>query len=77
MPISTLSGDSSNSDILCVIFGSTTPFTPEKLMTLYPTHDEHVAKVTQAAAAARTTGFLLEPEAAAFVADAMKAAVPR
>lgn len=77
VPISTLSGDSTDtSGFFCFIFGSTTPFAPEKLMELYPTHEEYVQKVKASAEATFKAGFLLEPEAMGFVADAERASVP-
>ena len=77
VPIATLSGDSTDaSGFFCFIFGSTTPFTPEKLMKLYPTHEDYVQKVKDAAEATLKAGFILEPEAKGFVSDAEKAAVP-
>jgi hypothetical protein len=79
VPIRTLSGDpaaSNSGSFWCFLFGSTTPFTPDELMTLYPTHDEYVEKVKEAASEVRAGGFLLEPEEKSFVAEAEKAAVP-
>jgi hypothetical protein len=80
VPIRTLSGDPSPSaagSFWCFLFGSTTPFTPDKLMTLYPTHDDYVSKVKDAALQAKQSGFLLEPEAQGFIEEAEKAAVPK
>jgi hypothetical protein len=78
VPIATLSGDSTDtSGLFCFIFGNTTPFTPEKLSELYPTHDDYVNKVKASAAATLKAGFVLEPEAMGFVSDAEKAAVPK
>lgn len=78
VPIATLSGEpaSGSADLLCILFGSTKPFAPELLMTLYPAHADYVAKVTASAAAARAAGFLLAPEEQAMVAKAAAAAVP-
>lgn len=64
-------------DILCSLFGHTTPFSSKELEALYPTHDDYVTKVTDSADAAREAGFLLEPEAQAMIAEAGAAPVPR
>ncbi|HTU60076.1 MAG TPA: alpha/beta hydrolase domain-containing protein, partial [Polyangiales bacterium] len=77
VPISTLSGDSTDtSGLFCFIFGTTTPFTPEKLLELYPTHDAYVEKVKSSAKETLEAGFVLEPESMGFIADAEKAPVP-
>lgn len=77
VPIATLSGmPAASGDFICFLFGSTVPFTPEKLLELYPTHDAYVEQVTQAARAAREAGFVLEPEEQAIVAEAEAAPIP-
>lgn len=79
VPISTLSGDApvgGASGFFCFIFGSTTPIAPDKLRSLYPTHEDYVQKVMKSAAATQAAGFVLEPEAMGFVADAEQAPVP-
>jgi hypothetical protein len=79
VPIKTLSGDppaDSSGSFWCFLFGSTTPFTPEQLMSLYPTHDDYVTKVRESASQQQKAGFLLAPEGSGFVSDAEKAAVP-
>jgi Alpha/beta hydrolase domain len=55
-------GSSSNVSSAVFLFGSTTPFTAEKLEMLCPTHEEYVSKVKDAARKAREGGFILEPE---------------
>ena len=78
VPIRTLSSDPvPMSDFICFLFGSTTPFTPERLMMLYPTHEDYVAKVTASARQLQNAGFLLEPEATSFIAAAQNAPVPK
>lgn len=81
VPTKTLSGDpapnAGSGNFFCAIFGSTTPFTPDELMKLYPTHDDYVMKVKEAASKARKAGFLLEPEEKGFVTDAENAPVPK
>jgi hypothetical protein len=77
VPIAELSGDpAAGGDFICFLFGHTTPFTPEKLLELYPTHDDYVTKVRDAARQAREARYLLEPEEQAIVAEAEAAAIP-
>jgi hypothetical protein len=78
VPIRTLSADPAPmSDFICFLFGSTTPFTPERLLELYPTHEDYVTKVTASAQKLRSAGFLLEPEATAYIEAAETARVPK
>jgi hypothetical protein len=80
VPIRTLSGDpssgSASGSLFCFLFGSTTPFTPDMLIKLYPTHDDYVMKVTASARKLREAGFILEPEEQGFVSEAQNADVP-
>jgi hypothetical protein len=77
VPIATLSGQpAASGDFVCFLFGHTVPFTADELTELYASHDDYVAKVTDAASAAREAGFLLEPEEQALVAEAEAAAIP-
>ncbi len=76
-PISVLTGDAPpGGSILCILFGQTHPFDDETLADLYPSHDDYVDAVTEAADAAVEAGFLLRADADAFVAAAEDAAVP-
>ncbi|HET8934712.1 MAG TPA: alpha/beta hydrolase domain-containing protein [Polyangiales bacterium] len=78
VPIRTLSADPAPmSDFICFLFGSTTPFTPERLRKLYPSHEDYVRKVTESAQRLQDAGFLLEPEAKGFIEAAEKAPVPK
>lgn len=79
VPIATLSGQAAagSTNFVCVLFGSTTPFTPEKLMQLYATHDDYVMKVEDSARKTREAKFLLQPEEQAMVAEAKAAPVPK
>lgn len=45
-------------------------------MMLYPTHDDYVTKVKNAARKSRDAGFLLEPEEKTRVEQAQQAKVP-
>jgi hypothetical protein len=76
VPISTLSGQAPAGNLICSLFGSTTPFTPETLMELYPTHDDYVTKVKASASKTREARFMLEPEEQLMVTEAQAAAVP-
>ncbi|HMJ55543.1 MAG TPA: alpha/beta hydrolase domain-containing protein [Polyangiaceae bacterium] len=78
VPIATLSGmpAAGSSNILCSLFGHTTPFTPEKLMQLYPTHEDYVMKVKDSARKSGVAKFLLGPEEQAMVAEAEAAPIP-
>jgi hypothetical protein len=78
VPIRTLSSDPAPmSDFICFLFGSTTPFTAERLTMLYPSHDDYVARVTSSARQLQDAGFLLETEATGFITAAQDAAVPK
>jgi hypothetical protein len=79
VPTSTLSGlpaASGGLNFVCSLFGHTEPFTPQKLMQLYPLHEGYVSKVRIAARATREAGFTLVPEEQAMVAKAEAARVP-
>jgi hypothetical protein len=79
VPTATLSGEAPAHlawNPMCMLFGQTIPFTPEKLKTLYPTHDAYVKKVQQQAKAAREAGFILPEEEATLVEEAQASMVP-
>jgi hypothetical protein len=80
VPNRTLSGDpamgAGTGSFWCFLFGSNTPFTPEKLKQLYTTHDEYVSKVKESANKLKEAGFLLQPEADGFIKDAEAADIP-
>lgn len=46
-----------------MLFGTTTPFTPEQLAALYPDHDAFVAAWGDATRAARAAGFIVHADA--------------
>ena len=75
-PIATLSGENQAESVICSLFGSTVPFTPEQLAQLYPTHEDYVAAVTESADAAVEAGFLRPEDRDAIVAEAEDAPVP-
>jgi hypothetical protein len=75
-PVAVLSGESDADSIICVLFGSTTPFDAATLAELYPTHDDYVAAVTEATDAAVEAGFVLELDGDGVVAAADEAPIP-
>jgi hypothetical protein len=77
VPIATYSGQSSTSNVLCSLFGTTTPLSTAQLMALYPTHDDYVNKVTAATAAAQQAGFVLAADAPLVVQEAQAAPIPQ
>lgn len=78
VPIAVLSGmpPEGSTDILCSLFGSTTPFSEETLTELYPTHADYVTQIEESARQAGEAGFLLEPEEESMVVEAESADVP-
>ena len=84
VPIATYtkSNDPKNAtDILsifaCGLSGSVVQFTPQRLMQLYPTHDDYVQKYTQAADKAVAAGFMLQSDRDIAVEQAKKAPIPQ
>ena len=53
-----------------------TPFSPEKLKSLYPTHDVYLRKVVKSVMEMIQNGFLLSEDASEIIMEAMDAAVP-
>lgn len=80
VPTRTLSGigvsTGGPNDLVCALFGQSTPFSADKLKQLYPTHTDYVDKVKASALATRQAGFILSQEEATMVAIAEAAAVP-
>jgi hypothetical protein len=60
----------------CLLLGTTTPFDAAKLKSLYPTHQDYVAKYTAAAAKARDAGFLRPADYTAAIAAAQARNIP-
>jgi hypothetical protein len=78
VPIATYSGQPpAGASVICSLFGQTTPFTAMQLMTLYPTHDAYVSKVTTAATQDEQAGFLLSVDVPLVEQEAQSAAVPQ
>lgn len=60
VPVDVLSGEPGpNPDLLCILLGSTTPLSPERLAELYPSVDVYSARFAAAADAAIGAGFVL------------------
>jgi hypothetical protein len=58
VPIAKISGEAPPLGPQCLLFGHTVPFTPQRLLELYPTHADYVNKVKDAASAAREARFI-------------------
>ncbi|MBN1655848.1 MAG: hypothetical protein JXA30_18930 [Deltaproteobacteria bacterium] len=65
------------SAMACVFMGATEAFTPEKLLQLYPTHDDYVQKYTAAADEALAKGYILQEDYTAAIEEAKNAPIPR
>lgn len=77
VPTEALSGEwDSSKSVICSLFGVATPFDDATLKSLYPTHDDYVAKVNASAASAVKAGFLLRPDADEIVQRAESARIP-
>jgi hypothetical protein len=62
-PVATLSGLPGGGSQFCFPFGSTTPFTPERLAELYPSRGALVSARTRATIASQRAGFLTRADA--------------
>jgi hypothetical protein len=60
----------------CIFMGAAEPFTEERLLQLYPTHDDYVKKYTQAADKALADGFLLQEDYQDAIEEAKAAPIP-
>jgi hypothetical protein len=77
VPVATLSGDATESaSVACLLMGSTTPLTAERLGELYPSADDYLEAYTQAADEAIESGFVLNDDREALLADADPSAIP-
>ncbi|MCU1369110.1 MAG: hypothetical protein JWO77_304 [Ilumatobacteraceae bacterium] len=75
-PTAIHTGTNPTDSVICSLFGSTTPLTPDQLAARYEDHDAYVAAVTESAEAAVADGFLLQPTADALIADAEQSDIP-
>lgn len=77
VPVATLSGvPGPNPSVICLLLGSTKPFTPQRLAELYPTRAAYLAAYKRDAARTIRTGFVLADDRAALMAYARPSAVP-
>lgn len=77
VPIATYSGQGDPANILCSLFGKTTPFTEAELTALYPTHADYVDEVKTATERARAAGFVLPEDVPLILAEADAAPIPK
>jgi Alpha/beta hydrolase domain len=75
VPIATLDGKANSGGPFCNLFGSTAPFSPAVLATLYPSHAQYVAAFNRATRRTRTDGFLLPEDAQHLEAAAARSLV--
>jgi hypothetical protein len=75
-PTAVLTGSNPTDSVICSLFGSTTPLTPQQLADRYADHDAYVAAVAKSADAAVTGGFLQQDAADDLIAQAEKADIP-
>ncbi|WP_020647040.1 alpha/beta hydrolase domain-containing protein [Amycolatopsis balhimycina] len=78
VPLASYSPNNSGGNVpgACLLLGTTTPLTPERIRQLYPDHATYVAKFTAAADRAVRAGHLLPPDRDEAVARAQAAPVP-
>ena len=75
VPLSILSGDPSpGCDLVCALFGSSTPIDPTVLTSLYPTTDAYLERFDAALGDAVTAGFVRSADRAAYAAEARELA---
>ncbi|MEQ8842184.1 MAG: alpha/beta hydrolase domain-containing protein [Acidimicrobiales bacterium] len=76
VPVATLTGDPTEGDSFCGLFGSTTLFDAEKLAELYPTKAAYLDAMTASIEASVRDGFLLRPDADLILENAATNAIP-
>ena len=77
VPVSVLSGvPGPNPDLLCILLGSTTPLTIERLAALYVSREDYELRFQTAANAVIEEGFVLEDDRAALMSFADPSAIP-
>jgi hypothetical protein len=65
------------SSFACGLSGTVVPFTPDRLLQLYPTHDDYVQKYTQAADKAVAAGYMVQSDRDIAVDKAKNAPIPK
>ena len=77
VPVSTLSGAApAGANKLCALFGSTVPFSPSTLTTLYQTKDKYLAAYTASLDKAIKEGYILPGDRATLLAQAQQVQIP-
>ncbi|HEY3464570.1 MAG TPA: alpha/beta hydrolase domain-containing protein [Amycolatopsis sp.] len=78
MPVAAYAPNNSGGNVpgACLLLGTTTPLSPERIRRLYPDHAAYVAAFTAAADRALRAGYLLRPDRDEAVARAAAAPVP-
>jgi hypothetical protein len=77
VPVATLSGAAGpGASLACLLFGSTTPFTAERLAELYPSSTDYEQRYEQAADAVIEAGFVLDDDRAGLLAYADASSIP-
>jgi hypothetical protein len=77
VPIAINSGQSTSSSILCSLFGHYQALSAAQLLSLYPTHDDYVNKVTEITNKAQQAGFILAADTPLIVQEARAQPVPQ
>jgi hypothetical protein len=75
VPVATLSGLGQTGSQFCFLFGTTVPFSAEKLASLYPTHSQFVTRWATSTARATAAGYLRPADATALVIAAADSTV--
>lgn len=70
VPVATLSGLGQSGSTFCFLFGTTTPFSAEKLAALYPTHTAFVARWAAATTSLVRAGFIRPADAVELITAA-------
>jgi hypothetical protein len=77
VPVSTLSGAGApGSSVICSLFGSTVPFTPQMLISLYGTKTHYLSRFTADLDRAIAEGYLLPSERSALLTQAQQVQFP-
>lgn len=76
VPVATLSGERGpTGGVICMLLGTTVPFTAERLATLYPSTEDYLAAYTAATDSAIAAGFALPEDRQQILDDADPAAI--
>lgn len=70
VPVATLSGESSEANVLCGLFGSTTPFPPAELTDRYGSRENYLERYERALDQSIEDGFVLDTDRSTALAEA-------